>query len=290
MSTIYLQREAETTIVLGPFVDATDGKTAETGLAGSMTVYRIREAGSVARDSTGTITHLANGFYAVPLSAADTNNPADGGADNRNVIFYANPAGALPVWVHAFLYEDWFLWTMNGILPWMPSQVQDFATPDLEDSEALYNFNQIFLSAHDFTTRRIPADMLAIHGDATAAENAEKAFDGTGYSFPLSKIDANIKTIYGDEGAATHLKRIAQAAVWTYVSAGTITTTTFPVPQNPFIPNGALIGRILYFISGTNLGASQTISNNAVVGPNSVITLAAPLPAVPGVGDEMVIL
>ena len=72
--TNFLTRSAAVNVILGPFVDATDATTAETGLAGTMSV-RVSKNGAAfaARNSAGAITHSENGYYIVPLDATDTN-------------------------------------------------------------------------------------------------------------------------------------------------------------------------------------------------------------------------
>lgn len=70
----YLKQSTAATVLIGPFVDVSDGATPETGLAGTMTV-KLSKAGVAlaARNSSTAITHDADGYYRVPLDATDTN-------------------------------------------------------------------------------------------------------------------------------------------------------------------------------------------------------------------------
>lgn len=96
---MFLKQSTAVTISMGPFVDDSDGYTAETAL--SLTVYRSANgAAAVARNSGDSITHDRDGYYRVPLDATDT------GALGRLRVF-ASPSGALPVW------RDWLVVPAN---------------------------------------------------------------------------------------------------------------------------------------------------------------------------------
>jgi hypothetical protein len=285
---IFLQRNAATSIVMGPFVSDSNGTSAMTGLAATLAVYRINETDRVARDSTDDITHLGGGYYAVPLSTTDTNNTS-GDAAERNVVYSAAPTGALPVWIHAFLCEAEFIQAMNGIGT-LPVTLAYVASTSLEDDPTVYNMNQLFAGAGDFSGGRVPADVTAISGDSTAADNAEKAFDGTGYTFPNSTFQADIAAVDGDAAAATLLKHTANAPLFATVAAGTITTTAFPVTFTGTLSNDVLNGRILYVMTGGRAKASQLISDFAGGVESGTITLAAVLPAALEAGDTVLIV
>lgn len=87
---MFIKQSTTTTISLGPFVDDTDGKTAETGL--SLTVYLVKNgAAAAARNSATAISHDRDGYYRVELNGTDTATPG-------LLRALASPAGALPVW------------------------------------------------------------------------------------------------------------------------------------------------------------------------------------------------
>jgi len=78
---------------LGPFVDQTDGFTAETGLTLSQADIRLsKNEGAFAQKNDATAcTHLENGYYRCPLNTTDT--------DTAGILLVAvNESGALPVW------------------------------------------------------------------------------------------------------------------------------------------------------------------------------------------------
>lgn len=88
-----LKQSTAATIKLGPFIDDTDGKTAETGLTISQADIRLsKNGGDIAQthDATGA-THDELGYYNVPLDATDTNTLG-------RLLVAVHESGALPVW------------------------------------------------------------------------------------------------------------------------------------------------------------------------------------------------
>ncbi len=78
---------------MGPFLDETDGKTAETALTLSQADVRLSKAeGAFAQKNESTsCTHLENGWYKCPLDATDTNTLG-------LLVVAIHESGALPVW------------------------------------------------------------------------------------------------------------------------------------------------------------------------------------------------
>jgi hypothetical protein len=111
-----LKQSTAATLVLGPFVDATDGVTAETGLTISQSDVRLsKNAGTFAQKGDATsCTHMENGYYSCPLSTADT------GTAGILTVAVAE-SGALPVVVEytvvaADVYDALVSDTGGGIL------------------------------------------------------------------------------------------------------------------------------------------------------------------------------
>jgi len=86
------QSTASQEIPLGPFVDSTDGVTAETGLTIANTDIKIWVTGatSLANKNSGGGTHMANGVYSAVLDATDT-------ATLGPLVIFVSVSGALPV-------------------------------------------------------------------------------------------------------------------------------------------------------------------------------------------------
>lgn len=71
---IFVKQSTAVGVVIGPFVDDTDGKTAETALTLSQAdCLLMKNAGAAAQKNDATsATHLAIGHYKVPLNTTDT--------------------------------------------------------------------------------------------------------------------------------------------------------------------------------------------------------------------------
>jgi len=112
---MFLRQSTKTSIVLGPFVDDTDGKTAETGLTvGSIDVDLYKFSNTVPQAITTSITpnasgsdsgnandmvHIANGYYSLELSTGNTDTCGP-------LKITANISGALPVWIDFHVVEE----------------------------------------------------------------------------------------------------------------------------------------------------------------------------------------
>lgn len=83
------------TFRIGPFLDATDGVTAETALSIAQADIQIsKNGGAFAQTSASpTTTHDADGWYQCPLTSTDTNTLGP-------LTVQIAMSGALPVWEH----------------------------------------------------------------------------------------------------------------------------------------------------------------------------------------------
>lgn len=90
---ILLKQSTAVTVKVGPFVDDTDGKTAETALTISQSDVRLRKNGGdfAQKNESSNAAHDENGYYDVSLDAADT------GTLGRLKVAISE-AGALAVW------------------------------------------------------------------------------------------------------------------------------------------------------------------------------------------------
>lgn len=88
-----LKQSTAATIKLGPFVDDTDGKTAETALTiGQADIRLSKNGGDMAQtNNSAGATHDELGYYNVPLDATDTNTLG-------RLLVAVHESGALPVW------------------------------------------------------------------------------------------------------------------------------------------------------------------------------------------------
>lgn len=87
-----LKQSTSATVVIGPFVDDADGKTAETTLTLSQADIRLSKNGGAfaQKGDTNSATHMENGMYSCALNTTDT-----GTAGVLSVLI--NESGALMV-------------------------------------------------------------------------------------------------------------------------------------------------------------------------------------------------
>lgn len=97
---IPLKQSTAVNLVLGPFVDETDGRTAETGLTIAQADVRLSKSnGTYAQKNDATsATHMENGEYSVPLNTTDTNTLG-------RLKVLVNESGAMPVWLECWVYQ-----------------------------------------------------------------------------------------------------------------------------------------------------------------------------------------
>ena len=88
----WLKQSTAVTVKLGPFVDETDGKTAETGLTISQADVRLTKNGGdmAQKNNASSCTHDEIGYYDCPLSTTDTNTLG-------HLRLAVHESGALPV-------------------------------------------------------------------------------------------------------------------------------------------------------------------------------------------------
>jgi hypothetical protein len=105
-----LKQSTATTILLGPFVDETDGKTAETGLtitSGDVQVWKEGGTSLAAKNDATAATHRGIGYYSVPLDVTDTNTLGQ-------LTVAVHESGALPVRHDFLVVKDHVYDTFTG--------------------------------------------------------------------------------------------------------------------------------------------------------------------------------
>uniref|UniRef100_A0A6M3L7Q7 Uncharacterized protein n=1 Tax=viral metagenome TaxID=1070528 RepID=A0A6M3L7Q7_9ZZZZ len=105
---IFLKQSTAVTVMIGPFIDDTDGKTAEVALTLAQADIRISKnaANTIPKSEATTCTHDELGHYTCPLDTTDTNTLG-------HLRLMVHQAGSLPVWhdylvVTANIYDSLF--------------------------------------------------------------------------------------------------------------------------------------------------------------------------------------
>lgn len=95
---LFLRQSTAATFRIGPFLDDTDGKTAETSLTLTQPDFRLSKAGGAfaQKNDATSGSHDENGYYTCVLNATDTNTLGQ-------LRIHVAEAGALPVWVEAMV-------------------------------------------------------------------------------------------------------------------------------------------------------------------------------------------
>jgi hypothetical protein len=152
----YLQANTAVDVLIGPFIDDTDGKTAKTALTLSQGDIKLSKNGqALAQKNDDTAAaHDANGYYNCELDATDTNTEG-------TLTLIVHESGALPV-RHDFLVI----------------------------SQAAY---ASIVTAKD--SGYMDVNIKAISEDTTAPDNLELMYDGTGYAGGTTKLKVDVETI-----------------------------------------------------------------------------------------------
>lgn len=93
-----LRQSTAATVTIGPFLDATDGVTPETGL--TVAVELSKNGAAFAAASTGTTAHLAEGFYDCDFDTTDT------GTVGILCLKAIDSANHVPVWEYFQVVEE----------------------------------------------------------------------------------------------------------------------------------------------------------------------------------------
>lgn len=178
-----LKQSTGATVKIGPFVDDTDGKTAETGLTISQADVRLSKNGGdmAQKGESSSCTHDELGYYDCALNATDT------GTLGRLQLM-VHESGALPVWhefavISAAVYDrrygtalpDVNVEKWNGVdIP--DGQTAGYPQVSLQDASISAVADGVWdetLAGH--TSAGSAGEALDAAGDPFAATNAEVA-------------------------------------------------------------------------------------------------------------------
>lgn len=179
----YLKQSTAVDVLIGPFLDETDGKTAEAALTLAQADIKLSKNGQTLAqksDVTSAATD-ADGYYNCELDATDTNTVGQ-------LTIIVHESGALPIRLDYHIVEE---------------AVYD----------AMYGASAAGPTVSGVT---VNADVTAISGDTTAADNLELMYDGTGYT------DDTAPASRSQVGSLS----VGSAAISTKSDSATVTTGT----------------------------------------------------------------
>jgi hypothetical protein len=234
---LYLkQSTASQSVLIGPFVDDTDGKTAETGLTIANTDIRLsKNGGNMAAKNSGGGTHDEAGWYAITLDATDTNTVG-------RLQLSVDVAGALPVWdkyqvIEEAVYDAMYAASAAGPLQ---STTAGRKLDVTANGEAGLDFDN---TAGTLAAAQFAADFIT--GAKIAAGAIAKGDQLTGLNDPTAAVIADAVL---DEALSGH------QAQGTAGAAITMTAYLGPFGPGVFINDGAAN-------TGTTLGDDGTHEN-----------------------------
>lgn len=206
---MWLKQSTAATIKLGPFVDSTDGVTAETALTIAQADIRLsKNGGDIAQTNNATgATHDELGYYDVPLDTTDT-----GTLGRLDVI--VSESGALPVWrsfmvVPANVWDSMFgadklqvdLTQINGVaqtatLDDIEAQTDDIGVAGAGLTAIPWN------ASWDAEVQSEVADALTAYDPPTNAEMEARTLASASYATAaaLATVDSNVDAILVDTG------------------------------------------------------------------------------------------
>jgi hypothetical protein len=235
-----LKQSTAATVKLGPFVDDTDGKTAETSLTISQADIRLsKNGGDIAQShNSAGATHDELGYYNVPLDATDTDTLG-------RLRVAVSETGALPVW------QDFIVVTANVFDSLFSTDKLDCAVVEIA-TDAL-------------TAAAVKADAvtkiqsgLATPTNITAASGVTLAATQTGVTIPTVTTVTNAPTDMAKESTLTAIK----GAGWNNESILSILNSI------SLVGGGSSVDEVYSLLSGL-LGAGWT--NQTIVALKAVV-------------------
>jgi len=179
--TMWLKQSTAVTVKVGPFVDSTDGVTAETALTISQADIRLsKNGGNIAQSNNAAgATHDELGYYDIPLDTTDTNTLG-------TLKLLVSESGALPVW------QDFMV---------VPANVWDslFGADKLQVHADEITAGLITATAIDtdaITAAKIAAD--AIGASELAADAVAEIQSGLATAAALATVDGIVDNILVD--------------------------------------------------------------------------------------------
>src|SRR3990170_4536933 len=282
----WLRQSTAVTLKIGPFVDSTDGNTAETALTISQADVRLSKNGAdIAQKTEATsCTHDELGMYDCPVDATDT------GTLGRLDLVVAE-TGALVV-RHTYMVVPANVWdSLFGagalqvdVAQWLGTAVATPTTVGVPEVDVTH----VAGSATTATLDTIKTDTAAILVDTGTTLDGRIPAALVG-----GRMDSNLGAISGSTNGVAALQRSADAIVRCTVGAASTTTN---IVTSACAPSGAVAdqfkGRIVIFDANTTTTALRgqatdiTASSNAAT-PELTVTA---LTTAPVSGDTFVIV
>jgi hypothetical protein len=188
---------------VGPFLDDTDGKTAETGLTITQPDVRLKKNGGAwaQKAAAQTLTHEEAGWYEVTLDATDTDTVGQ-------LIVAIHESGALPVWeyfqvVEEAVYDMLFAASALGYVANAPVNVAQFGGSNLTSASGIPEVKVASLANNAITAASIASDAITdakVASDVTIASVTGAVGSVTG---AVGSVTGAVGSVTGAVGSVT---------------------------------------------------------------------------------------
>lgn len=184
---LILKQSTAVDVLIGPFVDSTDGYTAETGLSPAVKLAKNGQALAAKNDAT-TPVHDADGYYNCELDATDTNTVG------QLVLSVVGSATALPVRHEFYVIEEVIYDALFGT---------GSAAFDANGRIDIGKWLGTAVTTSS-TTAKPEVDVFSVSDDAAAADNFELYWEGVPVnSGTLAGVGATSATLAASAVATT---------------------------------------------------------------------------------------
>jgi hypothetical protein len=275
------QSTASQEILLGRFVDSTDGNTEETALSIANTDIKLWKEGAttLADKNSGGATHISAGLYYAVLDATDTNTLG-------KLEVHVHVSGALAIKreymvLSAMIYDSLVLGTDR--FDANVTHINDVAASSVTTIAAVLGTT----SAPTITSGRVNADVTHIATAAVSTSTAQLGvnvvnFGGSAGTFASGIPAVNATQISGDATAADNLENAfddtAGANRWTGIidqgTAQAATSTTLQLRSAAAFADSELVG-CWAVITGGSAGVGQVRQITAYVSSTDTATVDA---------------
>jgi PKD repeat protein len=247
-----LKQSTAATVVVGPVLDA-DGAAVTTA---TVTNFSIAKNGTVAALTSETVTHSANGYYTIALTATNTNT-----LGRLDIIVNASTMSMANHRYDVLVAATYDAIVTNGIATSAQATAIEADTLDIQS--------------------RIPSTLDLDGNMRSSVQNIGAVADGV-WDEPYAG-----HTTAGTFGKLMDILR--KANLWfDGTVSNAITPTTLTFSSNVAATTSAYAHAVLLFVSGPLTGEnSPIISYNST---NGVFVLEEALTAVPSNGDEFVVI
>lgn len=274
----WLKQSTTVTVQVGPYLDSTDGVTAETGLSPTIEISKAGAA-FAARNSATAISHDADGWYRVELNTTDT-------ATVGPLMLKGTETGATPVW-HEFMvlpanvYDSLVGGTDNlqvDTVQWLGTACATPTTAGVPEVDATHiagaavstGSAQIGANVVSVATAAITAG--AIGADAIGA--SELAADAVAEIAAAVPTAAAIADAVWDEATSGHVTAgtFGRAITPEVGTAQSATSTTIVLSSGASATDDVYNGMLIIVVSGTGAVQGRTILD--YVGSTKTATVA----------------